>query len=174
MFTLSLGGNRDYYVALVQDDPPDAEVLIVDHDDRGISMIRVEMTQHGRHSESLFAVIGKKLQKRYQDGTVLLVLVEQSEKIPVAKLNDFIRRNNPHDLRIVIIGGGEKPGKFTIIPWDKVSSPAPDEEAWLEVVVDLKNASKGCRGYEGVVYKPPGRVFPHAFPTFVKEMVLRR
>ena len=48
---------------------------MVDTETNDIKMTRVEITQHGRHSTSVTDVIGKKLMKRYQDGTVLVVLV---------------------------------------------------------------------------------------------------
>ena len=43
------------------------------------------------HSKDLVEVIGKKLSKKYQEGTVLVVLVEQAESIVVNELDDFIR-----------------------------------------------------------------------------------
>ena len=175
IFTLCLDRDQDYYVRPIRADAPDAEVLVVDRKDEAVSMIRVEITQHGRHSKSVFDVIGKKLQKRYQDGTVLVVLVEHSASLPVTDLYEFIRTNNPHNQRIFIIGGGAEAGRFKVVPWDDCSSPAPDEKSWKIIEVDAKDASKGKLGYEGVVFKPPGssRV-PYVFPVFVKEIELRR
>ena len=175
VFTLCLDRDQDYYVRLIRTDAPDAEVLVVDRTDRAVSMIRVEITQHGRHSKSVFDVIGKKLRKRYQDGTVLVVLVEQSASLPVVDLYEFIAKNNPHDQRIYIIGGSGKVGRFTVVPWDKVTSPTADEKAWMEISVDAKNASKGHLGRDGVVFKPPDTSrFRRVFPVFVRKMDLRR
>ena len=125
VFTLGLGRGRDYYVRLVSDDPPDVEVLVIDRKSTSLNVIRVEITQHGRHSKSLVGVIGKKLLKRYQDGTVLVVLVEQSASVPVADVYEFIRKNNPHHQRIYIIGGGAEAGSFVVLPCDEISSPTP-------------------------------------------------
>ncbi len=175
VFTQCLGSGRNYYVRPVRDDPPDVEVLVIDREKSAVTMIRVEITQHGKYSKSLFDVIGKKLVKRYEDGTVLVVLVERSESLPVAELHEFIRKNNPHNQRIVIIGGAAEAGKYKVVPWQEVSSPSPGETAWMEMEVDVRDASRGHRGYEGVVFKPPGmRRFPHAFPVFVKKVDLHR
>ncbi len=174
VFTLCLGGGNEYYVRLVRDDPPDVEVLEVDGDGGRVSMIRVEVAQHGKWSHSLRDVIGKKLRKRYEEGTALVVLVEHTETLSVVELDEFIRANNPHNQRIFVIGGGEAAGRFKIVPWAEVSSPAPGETAWAEMNVDAKAASEGYRGYAGAVFKPPGKRFPYAHPVFVKKMKLRR
>ena len=140
-------------------------------------MIRVEITQYGRHSESVVDVIGKKLLKRYQDGTVLVVLVEQSTRVPVADLYEFIRKNNPHHQRIYIIGGGAEAGRFIVIPCDEISSPTPGEKAWMEMNVHAKDASMGHLRCEGVVFTPRDNRFSRlspAFPMFVKKIELRR
>ena len=138
-------------------------------------MIKLEITRHGRYSKNVLDVIDKKLLKRYEDGTVLVVLVEESASLDVAELHEYIRKNNPHNQRIFIIGGGPKAGKFKIIPWDEVTLPALHEMAWMEVNVDMSNASKGYRGYEGVVYKHRSMIrFPQVFPVFVKKVQLER
>ena len=174
VFTLCLGRGRDYYVRLVRDDPPDAEVLEIDAAGRNLNGIRLEITQHGSHSKALVDVIGRKLRKKYQEGTVLVVLVEQAEKILVNELDDFIRANNPYNQRIFVIGGSEAPGSFKVVPWDEVTKPTPSETAWLEIGVDANNVSRGYRGYEGVVVEPPGSRFLPPHPVFVKELELRR
>ena len=112
VFTLCLDRDQDYYVSSIRADAPDAEVLVVDRKTSTVRMIRVEITQHGRHSKSVFDVIGKKLRKRYQDGTVLVVFVEQSASLPVAELHEFVAKNNPHDQRIYIIGGAGESRTF--------------------------------------------------------------
>ena len=174
IFTLSLNTDRDYYVRLVRDDPPDAEVLEIDGTSRSFSGIRVEITQHGSHSKDLVDVVGKKLRNRYHEGTVLIVLVEQAESIMVAELDEFIRTNNPYNQRIFIIGGSTAPGNFKIVPWYEVTKPTPSEVAWLEIAMDATRASKGHRGYEGVVFKPPGTRFLPVHPVFVRELELHR
>ena len=90
VFALSLNPELDRYVRLVRDDPPDAEVLTIDPKTGSFSTIKVEITRHGKYSQSVFDVIAKKLRKRYQDGTVLVVFVEQSVSLSVADLHGFL------------------------------------------------------------------------------------
>ena len=61
-----------------------------------------------------------------------------------------------------------------MIPWDEVDRSTPDGVGWWEIKADEKNASKGHRGYDGVVLKPPGSWFLPPRPVFVKELDLRR
>ena len=175
IYTQSLNGDIEYYVSVPQDDPPDAEILLFDSATRAFSMQRVEVTQHGRHSSDLTEVITKKLRKRYQDGTVLLVLVEQAQFLPVANLYEFIGKNNPHGQKISIIGGAGDAGKFKIVPWDRITTPAPDEMAWMEVIVDTTDRTKSRYRYDGVVFKPPfARTHRPVHPVFVKSISLHR
>ena len=174
LFTLCLDRDWDYYVRLVSEDPPDAEVLKINREDGNISGIRIEIAQHGSHSKTLIGVVGKKLRKKYHDGTVLVVLVEQAEEILVAELDEFIRKNNPHNQWIVIIGGSKAAGSFKVVPWGWVTNPTPGEVAWYEISVDAKNASKGHRGYEGVVVNAPQNRSRPRHPVFVKELALHR
>ena len=119
IYTLCLNREHDYYLRLNRDDPPDTEVLIDNSENNTISMLRVEITQHGRHSADLIDVIGKKLRKRYQDGTVLLVLVEEEQRLSIPDLCDFVSKHNPHRQRIFIIGGAGEVGKFKVVPWER-------------------------------------------------------
>ena len=178
VFTLSLNPELDHYVRLVKDDPPDAEVLMIDPKTGTLSTIKVEITQHGKHSQNVFDVIGKKLLKRYQDGTVLVVFVEQSQNLSLSDLQNFLRRNNPYNQQIFLIGGGADAGSFKIVSCNDLSSPTPDETARMEMKVDAKLASKGHRAYVGVSFEPRGsrrlgRVFPQ-YPIFVKKITLSR
>ena len=132
VFTLCLNRSLDYYVRLVRDDPPDTEVLEINGMTGGLSIIRVEITQHGSHSKDLVNVIGKKLRKKYQEGTVLVILVEQAEVILVGELDEFIRKNNPHNQQVFILGGSKAPGTFTVVPWNEVTTPTPSEVAWSD------------------------------------------
>ena len=109
IFTLSLQDGRDYYIRLVKDDPPDAEVLAIDATAGTLSLMMVEVTRHGNYSKDLHEVIRKKLNKRYQEGTMLVVLVEQAEKVPVADLVEFVRQNNPYNQRICLLGSAAAP-----------------------------------------------------------------
>lgn len=174
VFTLCLNGDLDYYVRLVKDDPPDTEVLRINGTGENMGVIRVEITQHGSHSKGLADVVGKKLRHKYPEGTVLVVLAEHAEKILVTELDKLIRKNNPHKQRIYIIGGAKEPGSFKVVPWDEVTKHTPCETAWLEIYVEAPGASKGYRGYQGVVYNPPGSSFLPGRPVFVKELELHR
>ena len=174
VFTLWLSRDSDYYVGMARDDPPDAEVLKINGASGDMSGIRLEITQYGSHSKDLVEVIGKKLSKKYQEGTVLVVLVEQAESIVVNELDDFIRTNNPYNQRIFIIGASEAPSGFKAVAWGEVIKPTPSEAGWWEIGMDANNASKGYRGYEGVVFKPKGSRFLPPHPVFVKELELRR
>ena len=174
VFTMCLDRSRDYYVGLINDDAPDVVVLEIDGSTRNMKGIRLEITQHGRYSKGLVEVIGKKLRKKYQEGTILVVLAEQAENILINELDDFIRANNPFNQQIFVIGGSETPGSYKVVPWSEVSKPTPSETAWLEIIVDANNVSKGHRGYQGVVVKPPGSRFLPLHPVFVKKLDLHR
>ena len=130
VFTLALDGGQDYYVRLARNDPPDVEMLKVDGTEGRMGGMMLEITQHGSHSQELFDVIGKKLRKRYQEGTALVVLVEKAESIPIVELDKLIRENNPHNQRIFIIGGSEEPGAYKVVPWDEIDRSTPDEVVW--------------------------------------------
>ena len=169
IFTLSLDRGREYYVRMVRDDPPDTEVLMTDRQTNSFQMMRVEVTQYGRYSTSVTEVIGKKLQNRYQEGTVLLVLVERAEQFAVFDLYDFIQDNNPHRQTVVIIGGAEKVGKFKVLRWDTSGETA------TAIAVDTNDRDNGRWEYDGVVFEPPFTSrFRHVFPVFVRKVELHR
>ena len=178
VFALSLNPELDHYVRLVKDDPPDAEVLVIDPKNGAFKTIKVEITQHGKHSKSVFDVIGRKLQKRYQDGIVLVVLVEQSENLSVTDLQEFLQKNNPHNQQIFLIGRGAGADSFNVVPCSEISSPTLDETAWIEMKVDSKFARKGHGSYVGVSFEPRGsgrlrQAFPQ-YPIFVRKITLSR
>ena len=172
VYTLALGVGDAYYVRLAGTDPPDVEVLIVDRSNRRMSDLMLEVTRHGRYSPGLFGVLGGKLNKKYEDGTVVVVLVEKAEEVPIVELDEFIRGNNPHNLSVVMIGGSDTPGMYKVIPLDEVDSSRPSEIGWREVRVDARNASDGYLRYAGVVFKLPGSRFVRPHPVFVKELEL--
>ena len=168
IFTLSLDRDQEYYVRMVRDDPPDTEVLMTDKKTGFVQMMRVEVTQYGRYSTSVTEVIGKKLRNRYQEGTVLLVLVEKAEEVAVFGLYDFIQDNNPHRQRVVIIGGAEKAGKFRVLHWETSG------EAATAISVDTNDLDNASCDYDGVVFRPPFTSrFRHVFPVFIKTVDLR-
>ena len=173
LFTMSLSRDFDYYVRLVRNDPPDTEVLAINGEDRNLRGVEVEITRHGIHSEDLLDVIGKKLRKKYQKGTVLAVFVEQALDIAVSDLDDFMRTNNPFDQEVFIIGGSGTQNTFKVFPLNEISRPTATETEWMEIAVNAEEASKGYLGYEGVVFKPPGSSFLPPHPAFVKELEVR-
>ena len=169
IFTLSLDGDREYYVRLVRDDPPDTEVLITDKKTRDLQIMRVEVTQHGRYSTSMTEVVGTKLRKSYEEGTVILVLVEEAQEFGVFDLYDFIQKNNPHGHRVEIIGGAGEAGQFRVLHWD------PTGERATAVTVDTNDGSSGRCEYDGVVFKPPYTSrFRHVLPAFIRTVELHR
>ncbi|MCY4514837.1 MAG: hypothetical protein OXC69_06870 [Candidatus Tectomicrobia bacterium] len=176
ILTTCLSDDRDYYIRPTNVDAPDTEVALVDRRSNAIIGTRwVEITQHGSHSISVFDVIGKKLRKRYQDGTILLVLVEESQKLPVAELYELVRKNNPHGQQIFIIGGTGGPGKFKVVPFDDVASPTTDDISWSEMIVDTDGEDSRGGRYEGVVFNPRYKSrFRPLFPIFIKTVGLRR
>ena len=173
ILTQCLDCSQDYYVRLARSDPPDVEVLRVNGVEGNMGGMMLEITQHGSYSQGLFDVIGKKLRKRYEAGTVLVVLVEEAEEIPMVDLDEFIRVNNPHNQSVVIIGGGGTPGVYKVVPLNEVDTSVPGEIGWMDIRADGKSAGKGYRGYEGVVLKPPSRGFLPYYPVFVKELNIR-
>lgn len=175
IFTLSMDGDLEYYVRAVGVDPPDTEVLMVDKKTKDLSSMRIEITRYGKYSATVTDIIGKKLMKSYQDGTVLLILVEKALNHSISDLYDFIQKNNPRGQSIVLIGSTEEDGRFKVVPWDKVPAPTPGEEAYMQVIVDTYDRSKGSCKYNGVMYKPPYMSrFPRALPVFIRTVDLHR
>ena len=172
VFTLFLGQENNYYIGLAREDPPDVQVVVIDANG-DFSLVMVEIAQYGKWSRSLFEVIRKKLAKRYQEGTVLVVLVEETECVPITELGEIIRTQDLHAQRIFVIGGGG-PRRVKAVTWELSSSLPPVETAWVEMEMGAEQASKGHLGYEGIVFKPPGRRMPIAHPVFVRKMNLRR
>ena len=151
------------------------EVLVVDATNPDVSVIRVEVTRCTRYSEDVFEVIRKKLLKRYHEGTVIVVLIEESTSISIGELYDFIRKNNLQNQRVYIVGGGMSPRTIKFIPCYEVRDPGADEMAIMDADLDLNHASKGYLGYEGVVYRPPWNSSTrYPFPIFVKKITLTR
>ena len=174
VLTMCLDSEKSYYVRPVKDDPPDVELQGIERDGSFSPVAGVEITQYGKHSASLFEVIGKKLVKRYQKGTMLVVMVEETETVDIAEIDKFIRNHNPHGQRLVVIGGTGQPGKFLAVPWDHVTSPAPGETDWTEIEADQAERGTGFRGYRGVFSEPTGWWRRLSVPLFVKEVVLNR
>lgn len=174
VFTMFLDEGNDYYVRPVKDDPPDVEVLVVDRDTRAISTIRVEIVQDGKYSESVFEVIGKKLAKRYERGTVLVVVIEETERFLVADLHDFIQENNPHGLRIFVIGGTGEAGRFKGMPCDEISCDGADYFEWMDKEVSQQDRNAGFLRLDGVFCETFGLARFRQGPLFVKEVRLSR
>ena len=174
-FTLGLGADSAYYVRPVREDPPDVEVLVVDVANPVVSMIRVEVTRCTRYSKDFFEVIRKKLLKRYHEGTVIVVLIEESTSFSVGDLYEFIQDNNLQNQSVYIVGGGVNPRTIKFIPCYEVPEPGTEEMAIMDANLDIDHASKGYLGYEGVVYRPPSNSsIRYPSPVFVKKIILAR
>lgn len=175
IYALSLRDDYEYYVRPISDDPPDTEVLIVDRKSNGTNVRKVEITRYGRYSAELTDVIANKLRKRYEKGTVLLVLVEEAQEILAAQLYRFIQRHNPHRQEIVIIGGADEAGEFRVSPWLWEVKPAPGEVAGIEVTTVMRENNKARCRFDGAVAEPPfmRRLRPKG-PVFVKSVALHR
>ena len=174
VFTMFLDEVNDYYVKPVKDDPPDVEVLAVERDSRAFSTMKLEIVQDGKYSESVFEVIGKKLTKRYERGTVLVVVIEETEQFLVADLHDFIRDNNPHGMRIYVIGGTGRAGRFKGMPCDEITCDDADYFEWKEMEVDQRDRNAGFLGHDGVFCETSGFARFLQMPLFVREVKLSR
>ncbi len=174
VFTMFLDEANDYYIKPVKDDPPDVEVLAVERDSRAFSTMKLEIVQGGKYSESVFEVIGKKLAKRYERGTVLVVVIEETEQFLVADLHDFIRDTNPHGMRIYVIGGTGRAGRFKGLPCDEITCDDADYFEWKEMEVDQRDRNAGFLGHDGVFCETSGLARFLQMPLFVREVKLSR
>ncbi len=147
---------------------------MVDRASRALAVTGLEITQHGKYSKSLCAVIGKKLARRYRKGTILAVLVEGVERFEVAELHEFVRQNNPHGQWVVVIGGTGQAGRFLAVPLDEVSYSEPGVADWKEIEFDKGDGNTGFRGYKGVFLETSHLGGFLKMPLFVKEVEFRR
>ncbi len=134
----------------------------------------LEIVQYGKYSESVFEVIGKKLEKRYARGTVVVVVIETLTGFLVADLHDFIRDNNPHGQRIVVIGGTGEAGRFKGLPCDEITCDGADYYEWITKDVDQRSRNAGFLGLDGVFCETSGLARSLRPPLFVKEVKLSR
>lgn len=172
-FSMCLDKDKDYYVTPVRDDPPDVELLVVDRDRFLFTVVRLEITKHGKYSENLFVTIGKKLVNKYHKGTVIVVVVEETGSFVVEELEEFIFKNNPHRQSLVIISGTDRAGEFLVTRWDSVISPSSGKAEILEIDIFQEERSTGFRGYPGVFYgSSTQRYLTGDIPLFVKEVML--
>ena len=174
VFTLFLDKAYEYYVKSVKDDPPDVEVLAVERDSRAFTTLKLEIVQDGKYSKSVFEVIGKKLAKRYERGTVLVVVIEETERFLVADLHDFLRDNNPHGLRIFVLGGAGEAGRFRGLPCEEITSDGADWFEWKEKEVHQRDRSAGFLGLDGVFCETSGIARFLKMPLFVRDVKLSR
>ncbi len=174
VFTMFLDKVNDYYVKPVKDDPPDVEVLAVERDSRALSTMKLEIVQDGKYSESVFEVIDKKLAKMYERGTVLVVVIEETEQFLVAELYDFIREKNQHGLRVFVIGGTGESGWFKGLPCDEITCDGADYFEWMEMEVDQQDRNAGFLGFDGVFCETSRLARFLQMPLFVREVKLSR
>ena len=172
VLTMFLDEVNDYYVKPVKDDPPDVEVLAVERDSRAVTTMKLEIVQYGKYSENVFEVISKKLEKRYARGTVLVVVMEEPEQFLVADLHDFIQGNNPHGLRIIVIGGTGEAGRFKGLPCDEIACDGADNVEWMVKEVNQRDRNAGFLGLDGVFCETSGLARLLQIPLFVREVKL--
>ena len=164
---------NDYYVKPVKDDPPDVEVLggragqprALD-DEIGDSAGREVLGERVRGDR-------QEARKRYERGTVLVVAIEETEQFLVAELHDFIRDNNPHGLRIFVIGGTGA-GRFKGLPCDEITCDGADYFEWMTKEVDQRDRNAGFLGLDGVFCETYGLARFLQMPLFVREVKLSR
>ena len=170
ILTLYLDLSFDYYVGLVDDDPPDVEVLAVDGAGAGLWEYGIEITRHEGHS-TLETVILNKLQKKYSRGTNIVVLADRAGDISLWPLVDLLSENNQYDQSVYIVGGAQEPGHFIVIP---ICGPNLNPDLITARKVYAKNANKGYCGYEAVLSKSgTSRVLPK-YPVFVRRLNLHK
>ena len=72
-----------------------------------------------------------------------MVVIEETEQFLVAELHDFIRDNNSHGLRILVIGGTGEAGRFKGLPCDEITHDGADYFEWMEKEVDQRDRNAG-------------------------------
>ena len=103
-----------------------------------------------------------------------MVVIEETEQFLVAELHDFIRDNNPHGLRIFVIGGTGEAGRFKGLPCDKITCDDADYFEWMEKKVDQRDRNAGFLGLDGVFCETSGLGRFPQMPLFVREVKLSR
>ena len=172
VFSLCCVPGRNYYVRLAESDPPDAEVLALG-DAGEVNRIGIEITQHGVHSPGLTELIRKKLRFRLPTGTIIVIFVAQAEYVSLPDLKEVIDHNNPHNQQICIVGQSQEPHQFKFATYGGDKPSDPKENWWSVKDFDDRDASRGYRGYEGVMYMPKGPVARQQL-LFVKNLALDR
>lgn len=173
-FTLFLDESNDYNVMAVRDDPPDVEVLAVERETRALNTMKLEIAQVGKHSKSVFEVIGKKLGKIYEQGTVLVVVIEETERFLVADVHEFIQENNRHGQKVFILSGAGEAGKFRGLPCDTISRDGADNVEWMEKDAYQRDRNAGFLGLDGVFCETLGLGRFLTMPLFAKKVRLIR
>ena len=101
-------------------------------------------------------------------------MIEETEQFLVAELHDFIRDNNPHGLRIFVIGGTGEAGRFKGLPCDEITCDGSDYFEWVEMEVDKRDRNAGFLGLDGVFCETSGLARFLQMPLFVREVKLSR
>lgn len=171
VFSLSCDSSWAYYVRLAESDPPDAEVLAIGAAGE-VNQFEIEITQHGPHSPGLAELLRKKLRTRLPAGTIIVVFVEQAERIWFSDLRRVVERDNPHSHSICIIGPSQEPNRFTYLVYLNDEMSDPEEKGLLVRDCDERDASRGFRGYEGIMYYSRKNRSARPNPVFVKNLVL--
>lgn len=175
LFSLGMDShNQAHYVRPVRDNVPDTEILTAKYESGDIQETKIEITQYRKHSENIYEIIKKKLMKRYDEDTVVVVLADKKEEIYVADLYEFIHKNNSDNRRLYIIGGVGDENRMKIVPCGEIKSTL-DEKEWVEINIDVGNRKKVRNRYDGVIFKVPFmKRFHRVVPVFVREISLSR
>ena len=175
VFSLSLDSrNSAYYVRLVRDNAPDTEILEADFKESNIQIIKIEVTHYNKHSDNIYEIIKKKLTKRYDKNTVIVIYTSKNDEIYVNDLYDFIQKNNSDKRQIDIVTGTCDRNIARIIPCGKIKSDEKTIE-WAEIKIDLAKNKAMRYKYDGVIYKARYlRGYHTQFPVFIKEIGLSR
>ena len=145
------------------------------------TIINIEVTCHEKHSPGLFNVIEKKLKNRYENDTIIIVFVTQPERLSPNEVHSFVKKHNPYNHNIAIIGASADTNSFKALLFDthQLSTSGNVENiAWTEIEVNEEAANKGNRPYVAIEFEWRGsgrlrRALPQ-YPIFIKKITLSR
>lgn len=175
LFCLNLdSSNRAYYVRPVRDNAPDTEILTADYETANIQVTKIEVTHYSKHSNDIYEIIKKKLMKRYDETTTIVIYTSKNDEISVAELYDLIKKNNPDNRQVEIVTGTGDGNNVRVIPCGEIKSTEKTTE-WKEINVDLPRKKAMRYKYDGVIYKARYmRRLDIQLPVFIKEIRLSR
>lgn len=175
VFSLGLDSrHRDCFVRPVSEEAPDVEILVSDCETHTLDMIKVEVTQYSKYSKNMYEIIQKKLEKRYDRDTVVVVLVDRKERIFMGDLHQFIKSNNSENRQIYLLGGTGDETRIKVVACREIKFNS-DDIGWVEAEVNLCNGKQTRRKYDGIVIEVPFmKGLYHPYPVYVKKVNLSR